>query len=340
MKLRDLQDLDGGAGRALLEATVAIGFSEPVARAGLAAELAAWTDDAFSLVRSELEGDLKPARLPRTVLVIAASTLPASTLRAVLMARLLGARVLLKPASGQAAIGDAIALADPEVEVRPFASDDAAALDRAIADADSVVVLGGDAAIQALRARVPFAKGFAGYGHRLSVAWLSRFDEADAHGLARDLCAWDQAGCLSPQVAWVEGDVERAAERLAEALREVERDLPMTLPPEAASMRHAMRAFAEMSGRAFATETALVAALPTPTFRPAPGFRALWVLPADEGSIRSMGSVISTVGTDDLSRGAPLPTGVRHCALGEMQRPPLTWLHDGRPNLLPMLRPY
>lgn len=340
MKLRALQDLDRSAGRALLDAAVAIGFSEPVARAGLDAELATWTDDAFSLVRAELPDDLKPARLPQTVLIIAASTLPASTLRAVLMARLLGARVLLKPASGQGAIAEAIALADPEVEVRAFASTDLESLDGAIADADSVVALGGDRTIQDLRARVPFAKGFAGYGHRLSVAWLSRFDEAGARGLARDLCAWDQAGCLSPQVAWVEGDVEVAAERLAEALRDVERDLPMALPPEAASMRHAMRAYADMSGRSFSTATALVAALPTPSFRPSPGFRSLWVLPADEASIRSIASTISTIGTDDPARCEAMPASIRRCALGEMQRPPLTWLHDGRPNLLPMLRPY
>lgn len=340
MKLCALQDLDAGAGRALLDATVATGFSEPVARAGLAAELATWTDDAFSLVQSELKDDVKPARLPSTVLIIAASTLPASTLRAVLMARLLGARVLLKPAGGQVAIAEAIALADPEVTVRAFASGDREALDLAIADADSVVALGGDATIQALRARVPFAKGFAGYGHRLSVAWLSHFDEASAHNLARDLCAWDQAGCLSPQVAWVEGDVERAAELLAEALREVERELPMTVPPEAASMRHAMRAFAEMSGRGLLTDTALIAALPTPSFRPSPGYRALWMLPADEASLRSVASVISTIGTDDASRCDFMSASIRRCALGEMQRPPLTWLHDGRPNLLPMLRPY
>ncbi|MEZ4267872.1 MAG: acyl-CoA reductase [Myxococcota bacterium] len=340
MKLRALQDLERGAGRALLDATVAIGFSEPVARAGLNAELETWTDDAFSLVRSELPDDLKPARRPQTVLIIAASTLPASTLRAVLMARLLGARVLLKPASGQAAIADAIALADPDVQVRAFASTDLESLDRAIADADSVVALGGDRTIQELRARVPFAKGFAGYGHRLSVAWLSRFDEADAVKLARDLCAWDQAGCLSPQVAWVEGDLDAASERLAEALREVERALPMTLPPEAASMRHAMRAFADMSGHAHITETALVAALPIPSFRPSPGFRALWMLPADDASIRSIASMISTIGTDAPARCEFMPAGIRRCELGDMQRPPLTWQHDGRPNLLPMLRPY
>ena len=124
MMLAALHDLTRGPGRALLKATVAIGFSEPVARAGLDAELAAWTEEGFSAVRAELNDDVAPSRVPSTVLVVAASTLPASTLRAVLMARLLGARVLLKPATGQAAIAEAIAAADPAVTVRAFGSTD------------------------------------------------------------------------------------------------------------------------------------------------------------------------------------------------------------------------
>jgi hypothetical protein len=340
MMLAALHDLTRGPGRALLEATVAIGFSEPVARAGLDAELAAWTEEGFSAVRAELNDDVAPSRVPSTVLVVAASTLPASTLRAVLMARLLGARVLLKPATGQAAIAEAIAAADPAVTVRAFGSTDRAAVDAAIAEADSIVVLGGDRTIQELRGRVPFDKGFAGYGHRLSAAWVTRMDDDAARGLARDLCAWDQAGCLSPQVAWVGGDLEAAAALLAEAVAEVERALPMALPPEVASMRHAMRAFADMTGRAFVTETAVIGAVPSSDFRPSPGFRALWVLPAADSAIRSIASVLSTIGTD---APATCPLGepsVRVAALGEMQRPPLTWQHDGRPNLLPMLRPY
>ncbi|MCB9726952.1 MAG: hypothetical protein H6746_00575 [Deltaproteobacteria bacterium] len=339
MKLLSLQDLDSGCGRDLLAATVALGFSEPVARDGLTAELGAWTASAMAAVRAELPADLRPERLPATVLVIAASTLPASTLRAVLMARLLGARVLLKPASGQEPIARAIAEADPAVEVRAFSSTDTDALDAAIAEADAVVVLGGDRAVMELRARVPFAKGYAGYGHRLSAAWLDGFDDADAEALARDLCAWDQAGCLSPQVAWVRGDTGEAAQRLAEAVRSLEPSLPMALPPSAAPTRHAMRALADMLGSAYATDTALIAALPTPDFRPSPGYRALWVLPASEEALRAMASVLSTVG---VTPGATAPIGgqVRQCPLGQMQRPPLTWPHDGRPNLLPMLRPY
>ena len=123
MKLLDLADLSRGPGLALLEATIAMGFSEPVAAAGLGAELDAWTEPgAIEAVLSELPGDLAPERMPQTVLVVGARTLPASLMRSVVMARLLGARVVVKPATGHAAVARALAAADPEVSVAPFSS--------------------------------------------------------------------------------------------------------------------------------------------------------------------------------------------------------------------------
>jgi len=339
MKLLDLNDLDAPHGRRLLEATVAMGFSEPVARAGLTAELDAWASPgALEAVCRELPGDLDDARTPASVLVIGARTLPASLMRAVLMARLLGARVCIKPASGTEALAEALAAVDPAVSLSPFLSDDLEARAAAIAAADSVVVLGSDETVASVRAAVPEDRGFVGYGHRLSVAWLDRDDEDALTGLAHDLCAWDQAGCLSPQVAWVTGDPQRLVRRLADAVRAVEATLPMTLPASASHARTSAKTYAEMMGSAVQTETALLATLPTSAFRASPGYRALWVLPADRAALEAVAAHLSTVG---VSGEAPedLPAGVRVCAVGEMQRPPLSWLHDGRPNLLDMLRP-
>lgn len=347
MKLEALRDLDGVAGRALLEATVAMGFSEPVARAGLLAELDAWVaPGAYDAVLDELPADLQDGRKPRAVLVIAAGTLPASTLRAVLMARLLGARVLLKPATGQEAIAHALAAAEPEVEPSHFEGSDGSALDAAIARADSVVVLGSDATVDAVQARVPADKAFVGYGHRVSVAWLEAApNDRDLRGLAEDLCAWDQAGCLSPQVVWCADASTLIAAQLAEHVRDVEAQLPMTLPAAAAPARHAARALSVMlGGTAAETETALLLTLPQAGFRLSPGYRTLWLLPADPQALRAIAPILSTIA---LARALPPPVSlsgslssrVRVCRLGAMQRPPLTWLHDGRPNLLPLLRP-
>ena len=97
--LRQLPDLQQGPGKDLLDATQAIGFSAEVARAGLEAEFSAWNEgDALDAMRArvaKLESEIRP----KSVLVIAAGTLPASTLRHVLFARLLGAQVFLKCAT-------------------------------------------------------------------------------------------------------------------------------------------------------------------------------------------------------------------------------------------------
>jgi len=332
VNLLALSDLDAGAGRALLDATVAMGFSEEVARAGLRAELDAWrAPGALDRLRATLPPGLPPGRLPRTVLVIAARTLPASAMRAVLRARLLGARVILKPASGQAALARALAAADPEVEARPFGSDQPAALAAAIAGADAVIVLGSDASVAAVRAATPASRTFVGHGHKLSVAWLRRVDAAAAAGLARDLCAWDQAGCLSPQVVWTREAPDVVAGRLADAVAAVEAQLPMVIPEEARLARHAALARAQMLGGAHLTATAIVAWGPGAELIPGPGYRFLWVLPADEAALAQAAPLLSSVATDEAL--PLLPPSVRRCLPGEMQRPPLDWAQDGYPPL-------
>ncbi len=364
--LLGLGTFDAGPGRALLEATEALGFSRAVAREGLAAEVQAWRDRAAlgrALARAAealgapLSAPELVHRLPREVLIVAARTLPASTMREVFWARLLGARVRIKPARDQEAVAAAMAAADPEaLAVTPFAGGDDAALDAAVAGADAVVVLGGDDTVAAVRARVPRDRAFLGYGHRVSAAWWAGGELGDGagvdealEGLARDLCAWDQSGCLSPQVLWVEGAEalgghEGVAARLAEALRGVEGALPMTLPAGAARARRVATTLGHMQGRVWETETAVVVALPSGAFRPSPGYRLLWVLPADPVALQATAPILSSVACVGASVGPaealpPLPPSVRVCAPGELQRPPLDWAHDGLDPVAGYLRP-
>lgn len=361
-----LGDSGTGPGAALLRATQAMGFSREVAAEGLGAELEAWRDDAAlgrALARAlgGLSGGLPgrpsgglddPAlapRLPHEVLVIAARTLPASTLREVFWARLLGARVRIKPAKDQEAVAQAIAAADREaIAVTPFAGGDDAALGAAVATADAVVALGSDETVASVRARVPRDRAFLGYGHRVSAAWCARVPSDDeVLGLARDLCAWDQSGCLSPQVVWVAGEAahEALAARLAGALQVVERALPMRLPAGAVRARRVATTLGHMQGRVWETRTAAVVALPQGAFRPSPGYRLLWVLPADPVALSSTAPVLSSlayVGDRDAERASaspPLPPWVRVCAPGQLQRPPLDWLHDGLDPVASYLRP-
>lgn len=324
---------------ALLAATVAQGFSPEVARAGLEAEIDAWRPEALA----QLERELPPgwrARAPRVVLVIAARTLPASALRQCLLARALGATVRLKCAAGQEGLGLALHVLDPGIIPTPFASDDEQAVLDAIEDADTVVVLGSDQTVRAVRARTPPDKGFAPHGHKVSAAWFGSAggaSDADVRGLAEDLVAWDQAGCLSPQLAWVAGDVPAFARRLVAVMPEVESRLPLAdVSAHRIARRRVEPMVAMLGGQFLGTPTTLLATLPDPSFRPSPGPRILWLLPADPAAVAAVAPTLSTLA---VTGDAPPIDDVRVCAPGEMQRPPLAWRQDGLHPLAGLLRP-
>lgn len=311
-------------------------FAPEVARAGLEAEVAAWSDEGVANLLAALPAGWQ-ARAPGVVLVLAARTLPASAVRQCLFARALGARVHLKMAAGQEAIGEALAAIDDGIVPTPFSSDDEAAVRAAIAKADSIVVLGSDATVRAVRALVPPDKGFAAHGHKVSAAWVS--DGADVDGLAVDVLAWDQAGCLAPQVIWVEGDADALADRLAVALRAREHDLPLRDPGEQRAARQRLIAMTAMlGGRLMTTASAAVATVPDGAFRPSPAPRVVWVVPADGAALGAIAPALSTLATD---RAAPIPlaASTRVCRPGEMQRPPLDWAQDGLHPLASLLRP-
>jgi len=337
----DPSEPSGSAGHALLLATIAQGFSQEVARAGLLAELASWRLADVAALFAEIP----PGRRPSTVLILAPRTLPASAMRQVFLSRLLGADVLFKPAAGQEALGEALHLADPRVIPSPFDSQDAAALDRHIARADTVVVLGSDETIAAVRPRVTASKAFAGHGHKVSAHWLPDLRNVDLRSLsldiAADLLAWDQAGCLSPHVLWAGPDAETRTSllrHLAEAITQLEASLPLAEPAQSAmhAGRRVMGTLAAMLGEPCAhTATATLALHPEPTFRSAPGPRALWILPAELTALAQVLPHISTIGT----LAPPDGVSARICRPGEMQRPPLSWRQDGLHPLGSLLLP-
>jgi hypothetical protein len=339
MDLDRLKDLDSGPGKALLEATCQMGFSEPVARAGLEAELAAWQEpEALARLRLGAEASgVSQSNGPKTVLVIAAGTLPASTLRHVFLGRLMGARVILKSATGQEALGEALASADAMVESARFSRDDVAELRAAVDRVDTVVALGSDESLSAIEGHVPFHKTFVGYGHRVSALWLDELDDDVLLGAATDLLMWDQAGCLSPHVAWTSHSPKKVAAGLAEAVLSLEDKFPMTLTPWAARERHGPIVLGHMLGQVHETESAAIVAMPLAAFRPSPRHRLLWVLPASTAELRRIEPQLSALGVSG-ALDVRLGDHVRRCRPGQMQRPPLGWHQDGKDPLLSMMR--
>src|SRR5262249_17502067 len=91
-------------------------------------------------------------------------------------------------------------------------------------NADLVTAAGTDETLASIRQRVPLPARFLGYGHRLSFGYITREvltqqgHRQVAARAAADVAAWDQFGCLSPQMIFVEDTGVVPPEVFAESL--------------------------------------------------------------------------------------------------------------------------
>lgn len=233
------------------------------------------------------------------------------------------------------------------------------------AAADCVTATGSDETLAAIRAKVPAGARLLGYGQRVSVGYVAREvlrEEEIAQVVARaadDVIAWDQNGCLSPHAIYVEerGVVEsdQFAERLAVELAKREAAEPRgTIPVEAAGKIAAQRAMYETLAAhrgdiklwASPDSTAWTVVFEHDArFRCSPLNRFIFVKPVpgaaevfaglDEwrGKVSTVGLAAPPEKTRELARQFAAWGATRICPLGQMQNPPLTWRHDGRPAL-------
>jgi hypothetical protein len=232
-------------------------------------------------------------------------------------------------------------------------------------EADCVTATGSDEALAAIRHHVPLRARFLGYGHRLSFAYiaseaLTGFQaKKTAARAAADVVAWNQLGCLSPHVIYVEHGggvaVEQFAEMLADELSKREQSEPRgEVSTETAATIASRRAFYEVRAahspdtRFWRSENSTawtVVYEADARFQLSCLNRFIYVkgvsdLKTTLENASAISGKVSTVGiaaNEEKSRelAAQLAAwGVaRICPLGQMQNPPLTWRHDGRPAL-------
>jgi len=224
--------------------------------------------------------------------------------------------------------------------------------------ADLVVASGSDATIADIENRVPGR--FIGHGHRISFAAIAResLDDAlaAAQRLAYDATLWDQQGCLSPQLAYVERGGSLPVEEFAEEVgRQLER-LAGELPPRRLSLEEQasiQRFRQEAEWRAVRGEEIAMFSSPgglrwtvvydgTPAFLPTPLNRTLWIKPV--ATLNELAAVLTPVRRyleaagvaasperqDELGKILAAAGVHRVCPLGRMQRPDLTWRPGGR----------
>lgn len=236
--------------------------------------------------------------------------------------------------------------------------------------ADAVVVYGGQEAIAAIRSRTPVSARFLGYGHRLSFGVAGR-EALSGEGArrcaaraARAVATFDQQGCVSPHLFYVEegGEVSPAewAGLLAGAMAELELELPrgQLAPSEAAAIRQLRgeMEFAALGGSGVELHASESGTDWTVIHDPDPGFaasclnRVVRVKPVAElmdvvELARPIAPVLQSVGVEgDPERLEPLAEALarlgasRITSIEALPWPPAWWHHDGLPPLGELVR--
>lgn len=276
---------------------------------------------------------LKFGDVSRVTLILASNVFVAA-LRAIACARAKGERVTVRPSSREPELAAAIVrgLADPNIELVPT-------VDVKNLREGEIHVYGKDETIAKFKAvaQVPVI----GHGHGLGVGWLTiktPVEDAVA-GLASDVVAFDQRGCLSLRVLFVEGGAARAEE----VGRALHRALNTTKIPRGELTREERAESVRFSdtmtmvGEVLTGHAHVVAVAPAdaPAIVPPSGRHVLvrYALRDAElsASLTPLAKWVCAFGTDDVARAKALgPPHARFTALGRMQRPRLDGYVDLR----------
>jgi hypothetical protein len=242
--------------------------------------------------------------------------------------------------------------------------------DALFAQADTVLAYGSNESLAQIRARLPVTTRFLPYGHKLGFGLVGRAAldtqraPATARMAAHDVVRYDQQGCYSPHVFYVErgGRVSprEFAQYLASELANLQRRFPRRAAAlEDASAIAAWRQSSEMKalsaeggdliGAAEAPWAVAYADSPQP-LAPTGGHRNIQVVavgrlddvvPLLEPHSAVLQTASLAANPTELFRIAQLlgQAGVtRITAIGAMTAPEAGWHHDGRFNLLDLVR--
>lgn len=302
--------------------------------------------------------------------VVLAGNVFTASVRGIVVPLLFGVPVLVKAASNEtrfpAFMRDALRRADAELgmtmDLVVFPGGD---IDREAALlelAEAVSVYGTDETVRAIEQRIDNRIPVIAHGHGVSVAYCSARSLAleaiddTATRVALDLTAYDQRGCLSPQVIYVEETPERPvdgfAARLSGALEAVAETLPRgPLPEPVGPAQTQWRGLAEVEGTLVRGREHALAINRDGAIRWSPGYRNATVVPVrnlDEAldSMTAFIAHLKCVGTDAWTLrelGARFSENASWKAyateIGTMQTPSLDAPADGRPMWEGLFRP-
>ncbi len=235
---------------------------------------------------------------------------------------------------------------------------------------DCVTAMGSDETIAALEKRLPRTIRFLPYGHRVSFSYVTKAALEDcnpgvmAEQIVDDVVPWNQNGCLSPHVVYVEKGTTPSPDRLAHLIAaELERRED-AYPRGAVSERVAgtianrrrlyeIRAANDKGTLLWASEksTAWTVVFDNEArFQTSCQHRFLYVKAVDElaDALGGADEVFGKVSCVGLAASLHEAQGVveqlarwgvtRVCPVGKMQEPSIAWRHDGRLSLGELVR--
>ena len=361
-------------------------FSPGMVAHGLDLLCEGYTADAFDELlqgigdEESLEGfvhlgsQLSRAYGPALITHVLAGNIPGIGLPGLIAATLLGSANLVKTASAEplfpALWAASVAREDPEVgeclAVLWWSGGrtdlEAVAFDRA----EVVIAYGSEQTIHELQGRIRCR--FLDHGHRVSFGLIGREVLARAEGVADraayDASLFDQQGCLSPHLFYVEEGGRMSPREFAELMGAAMARWAEQLPPglltveEAATVRRFRAGYEaqELAGKEVALFTSprgldwTLIYDADPTFIPSCLHRTVLIKPVADllevgGLLRSWRPYLQAAGVAVIPErigmlaGALGHAGVnRICPIGRMQAPPLTWHQEGRSLFRDLLR--
>ncbi|TKJ43712.1 acyl-CoA reductase [candidate division TA06 bacterium B3_TA06] len=315
---------------------------------------------------------------PRLTTAVFAGNVPGLPVANIVYALLMKSAILGKSSSEEPLFGvlfaQTLAEIDPElarsVAMVCWKGGDVEIEHLAFGSSDAVVVYGGEHSVNEVRKRVPFRTRFIAYGHKLSFGVIGR--EHLAADRVRQTAAWaavdasvfDQQGCLSPHVFYVEEGGQTTPKEFARLLASEMEAFNQKIPrgrisPDESAHINQLRGsyeFREFEDQGVALHASsrgtdwTVIYERDPAFVPSCLNRTIRIKPVKDvsevvGLIEPIKGYLQTVGAAlpqerflSLANKMGQLGADRICPLGKMTAPSLTWHHDGRFNILDLLR--
>ncbi|HLH53109.1 MAG TPA: acyl-CoA reductase [Verrucomicrobiae bacterium] len=334
--------------------------------------------DHFTSTTHEQQGNRASlATGPELIAHVAAGNLPNPTLTSIVLGLLVRSAQFVKCASGASLLPRLFAHSLYEIERKFGACLEIAEwkggndpLERTLFEAaDCVTATGSDESLAGVRCNVPGKVRFLGFGSRVSFGYVAHEMLTGVHlrrvveRVAADVAAWDQQGCLSPHVIYVQarGTVpgEKFAEMLADQLAEHELREPrgpvkLETSAHIASRRsiYELRAASSPDTRLWCSKESTAW---TVVYESDPRFQisclnrfvyvkevkdfteALQAADVVRGRVSTIGLAVPEHTIQTLCVEAARWGATRICPLGQMQDPPLAWRHDGAPALATLI---